>query len=277
MEGNNTIEAGNEGLANEPGKIRLFCEKCQKPVTDSFKHIEESHADEVHCKDSYILFEEAWIVELTPEEKEIWDTADYAENIMEDMSPQEEARVHDLETHDPAENERPEEAEEDVAAEPDDLDKDAWVAAGRPRCSMCGRGLSDPVSIKRGVGSECWKKYNGGHRTERARRIAAASWVRDSSEEDLTDAGLSVPKAKKQFADSILKKLEKAQPLSKKQRSNVDKMITHHMLSRFHALKTEAPDSLLIVIESEVHVDTVVTTVFGDGTGKVKGFSLGWD
>jgi hypothetical protein len=27
----------------------------------------------------------------------------------------------------------------------------------RPNCAICGRGLGDPVSIDRGIGSECWQ------------------------------------------------------------------------------------------------------------------------
>lgn len=27
----------------------------------------------------------------------------------------------------------------------------------RPNCCICGRGLGDPVSITRGIGSECWQ------------------------------------------------------------------------------------------------------------------------
>lgn len=31
------------------------------------------------------------------------------------------------------------------------------------RCGKCGRPLTNPLSIKRGIGPECWDNMNGGH------------------------------------------------------------------------------------------------------------------
>jgi len=47
---------------------------------------------------------------------------------------------------------------------------------GAPRCARCGRPLSDPDSVRRGVGPICWKKLNA-PRSGRAANGAAAPGV----------------------------------------------------------------------------------------------------
>lgn len=35
-------------------------------------------------------------------------------------------------------------------------------------CNRCGKELTDPVSVRRGIGPECWKKRNLGERSEKS-------------------------------------------------------------------------------------------------------------
>jgi hypothetical protein len=35
---------------------------------------------------------------------------------------------------------------------------DGWALGPRAGCGICGRRLTDPVSIGRGIGSECWEE-----------------------------------------------------------------------------------------------------------------------
>lgn len=97
----------------------------------------------------------------------------------------------------------------------------------KSRCQMCGRELTDPSSISRGIGPECIKKVETGQHSVRYLRLGAVDWAQSASDEALRAENYH-PASVRHAAKTIKVKMDAGKSLTKAQRRSADYLVDAH-------------------------------------------------
>ena len=107
------------------------------------------------------------------------------------------------------------------------------------RCSMCGRELTDPKSIQRGVGPECMRNHSAGRYTKRQHRINGLTWMQHAPIKTIESVGLR--DWDQDRAEKILNKINAGKQLTPRQRNRADS----YTLSAIQHFEKKALDATL--------------------------------